>query len=135
MKVNVAHDDDKPYARFVEEQVAGDALFPNSPEATVALGFLAAGPWDDTLMVTIREDTIDHRIGQNLDRDGMVSAVMGTFQSLTVHCARCRATATKRPAVSKSAAATRPGSTSAPIPSGAIRPVLTPLSCPNRSTT
>jgi hypothetical protein len=81
--------DDKPYARFVEEQVAGDVLFPRSPEATVALGFLAAGPWDDTLMITIREDTIDHRMGQNLDRDGMVSAVMGTFQSQTVHCARC----------------------------------------------
>ncbi len=80
---------DKPYTRFVREQVAGDALYPEEPEATAALGFLAAGPWDDTLMVTIREDTVDHRMGQNLDRDGMVSAVMGTFQSLTVHCARC----------------------------------------------
>jgi hypothetical protein len=67
-----ALNDDKPYARFVQEQVAGDALFPDAPDAAIALGFLAAGPWDDTLMVTIREDTVDHRIGQNLDRDGMV---------------------------------------------------------------
>ncbi|MFT5410809.1 MAG: hypothetical protein ACI9NC_003542 [Verrucomicrobiales bacterium] len=81
--------DDKPYQRFVREQVAGDALFPEDPQATVALGFLAAGPWDHTLMVTIREDTVDHRIAQNLDRDNMVSTVMSTFQSLTVHCARC----------------------------------------------
>ncbi len=81
--------DDKPYARFVQEQIAGDALFPDDPQATVALGFLAAGPWDHTLMVTVREDTVDHRSAQNLDRDGMVSATMGTFQSLTVHCARC----------------------------------------------
>lgn len=81
--------DDKPYARFVQEQVAGDALFPSSPEATIATGFLAAGPWDDTLMITIRPDTIDHRMGQNLDRDALVTTVMSTFQSLTVHCARC----------------------------------------------
>ena len=81
--------DDKPYARFVREQVAGDALFPDDPQAVVALGFLAAGPWDHTLMVTVREDTVDHRMAQNLDRDAMVTAVMGTFQSLTVQCARC----------------------------------------------
>ena len=84
-----AFNDDKPYARFVQEQVAGDALFPEDPQATVALGFLAAGPWDHTLMVTVREDTVDHRSAQNLDRDNMVSTAMGTFQSLTVHCARC----------------------------------------------
>ncbi len=84
-----AFNDDKPYARFVQEQIAGDALFPDDPQATVALGFMAAGPWDHTLMVTVRADTVDHRSAQNLDRDGMVSAVMGTFQSLTVHCARC----------------------------------------------
>src|SRR5688500_20386855 len=39
-------------------------------------------------MVTVREDTVDHRVAQSLDRDSMVSTVMGTFQSLTVHCAR-----------------------------------------------
>jgi len=84
-----AFNEDKAYPRFVQEQVAGDALFPDDPQATVALGFLAAGPWDHTLMVTVREDTVDHRSAQNLDRDNMVSTVMGTFQSLTVHCARC----------------------------------------------
>lgn len=84
-----AFNDDKPYARFVREQVAGDALFPDDPQATVALGFVAAGPWDHTLMVTVREDTVDHRMAQYLDRDNMVTTVMGTFQSVTVHCARC----------------------------------------------
>ena len=84
-----AFNDDKPYARFVQEQVAGDALFPGDPQAAVALGFLAAGPWDDTLMVTVREDTVDHRMAQVLDRDDMVTTVMSTFQSATVHCARC----------------------------------------------
>jgi hypothetical protein len=80
---------DKPYRRFVQEQVAGDALFPADPDATLALGFLAAGPWDHTLMVTVRADTVDHRMSQNLDRDAMVSAAIGTFQSVTIHCARC----------------------------------------------
>ncbi|MEQ1902816.1 MAG: PSD1 and planctomycete cytochrome C domain-containing protein [Pirellulaceae bacterium] len=84
-----AFNDDKPYARFIQEQVAGDVLFPDDPQATVALGFVAAGPWDHTLMVTVREDTVDHRMAQYLDRDNMVSTVIGTFQSLTVHCARC----------------------------------------------
>lgn len=80
---------DKPFARFLQEQIAGDALFPSDPSATVALGFLAAGPWDHTLMVTVREDTVDHRLAQTLDRDNMVSTVFHTFQSLTIHCARC----------------------------------------------
>ena len=84
-----AFNEDKPYPRFVQEQVAGDALFPDDPQATVALGFLAAGPWDDTLMVTVREDTFDHHLAQVLDRDDMVTTVMSTFQSVTVHCARC----------------------------------------------
>ncbi len=84
-----AFNDDKPYARFIQEQVAGDALFPEDPQAAIALGFLAAGPWDDTLLVTVREDTVDHRMGRNLDRDNIVSTVMSSFTSMTVHCARC----------------------------------------------
>jgi len=80
---------DTPYGRFVQQQLAGDVLFPDDPQAPVALGFLAAGPWDETLMVGVREDTVDHRMAQNLDRDNMVTTVMSTFQSLTVHCARC----------------------------------------------
>src|SRR5208337_444848 len=31
---------DKAYARFVEEQIAGDILFPEDPRGIVALGFL-----------------------------------------------------------------------------------------------
>ncbi len=84
-----AFNTDKPYRRFVAEQVAGDILFPDDPQAIPALGFLAAGPWDDTLMVGVREDTVDHLMSQNLDRDDYVMTVMSTFQSLTVHCARC----------------------------------------------
>ena len=80
---------DKPYARFVEEQVAGDVLFPDDPQATVALGFLAAGPWDESSLRDIREDTRDRQIARYLDRDDMLTTVMATFTSTTVHCARC----------------------------------------------
>ena len=80
---------DKLYARFVQEQVAGDVLFPDDAEATVALGFLAAGPWDESSLRDIREDTIDRQIARYLDRDDVVSTVMQTFTSTTVQCARC----------------------------------------------
>ncbi|MEJ7607992.1 MAG: DUF1549 domain-containing protein [Bryobacteraceae bacterium] len=36
---------DTPYGRFIEEQIAGDVLFPGDSNAFVATGFLAAGPW------------------------------------------------------------------------------------------
>jgi hypothetical protein len=84
-----ALNDDKPYARFVQEQVAGDVLFPDDPAATVATGFLATGPWDESSLRDIREDSIDREIGRYLDRDDIVTTVMSTFVSTTAHCARC----------------------------------------------
>jgi len=80
---------DTPYARFVKEQVAGDALYPANPQATVALGLLAAGPWDESTLRDIREDTLDRQMGRYLDRDDIVTTVMQTFTSTTVQCARC----------------------------------------------
>lgn len=80
---------DKPYARFIQEQVAGDVLFPDDPQAVVATGFLAAGPWDASSQMGIQDGTIDKKIAQYLDRDDMLTTTMGTFVSLTVHCARC----------------------------------------------
>ncbi|MBK9171105.1 MAG: PSD1 domain-containing protein [Bryobacterales bacterium] len=81
--------EDKPYARFVEEQLAGDVLYPDDPRAVVATGFVAAGPWDFVGHVELREGTVDKRITRSLDRDDMVMAAMSTFTSMTVHCARC----------------------------------------------
>ena len=40
--------EDKPYARFVKEQLAGDVLFPDQPDGTVATGFISTGPFDDS---------------------------------------------------------------------------------------
>ncbi len=80
---------DKPYGRFVSEQIAGDALFPDDPEGVVATGLLAAGPWDFVGHVELPESKTDGLIARYNDRDDMVMTVMSTFQSLTVHCARC----------------------------------------------
>jgi hypothetical protein len=81
--------DDQLYPRFIKEQVAGDVLFPNDPEGIVATGFIAAGPWDFVGHVELREGTVDKEKTRLLDRDDMVSSTVGTFLSLTAHCARC----------------------------------------------
>lgn len=80
---------DKPYAQFVREQIAGDVLFPENPEALLGTGFLAAGPWDESGLRDINENSIDREVARNLDRDDIVTSVMTTFTGLTVHCARC----------------------------------------------
>src|ERR1043166_4615476 len=81
--------EDKPYARFVQEQLAGDVLFPEDPEGVVALGFIAAGPWDYVGHVELPIQKTDGLIARYNDRDDMVMTTISTFQSLTVHCARC----------------------------------------------
>jgi hypothetical protein len=80
---------DKPYARFVQEQVAGDALFPGTVDGVEALGFLAAGPWDFIGHAELPESKIDGRVARHLDRDDFVATTIGTFMGITVHCAQC----------------------------------------------
>jgi mono/diheme cytochrome c family protein len=80
---------DKPYGRFVQEQVAGDVLFPGTTDGALALGFIAAGPWDFIGHAEVPETKIDGKVARHLDRDDMVSNTMNTFVSLTVQCAQC----------------------------------------------
>jgi hypothetical protein len=84
-----AFNHDKSYSRFVQEQIAGDILFPDDPEGVVALGFISAGPWDFVGHVELPESKTDGLIARYNDRDDMVMSTMSTFLSLTVHCARC----------------------------------------------
>ncbi|MDA1231010.1 MAG: DUF1553 domain-containing protein [Planctomycetota bacterium] len=81
--------DDKPYTRFVQEQLAGDVLFPGEPDGILGLGFIAAGPWDFIGHVEVSESKIDGKVARNLDRDDMVTGTLNTFCSTTVQCARC----------------------------------------------
>src|SRR5256714_5368966 len=80
---------DKPYSRFVQEQLAGDVLFPDTADGVIATGFIAAGPWDYVGHVELPESKTDGLIARYNDRDDMVMNTMCTFLSLTVHCARC----------------------------------------------
>jgi hypothetical protein len=84
-----AFNDDKPYDRFVQEQIAGDVLFPGTRDGIEALGFIAAGPWDQIGHKEVPESKIDGKIARLLDRDDMVSNTMNTFVSMTIQCARC----------------------------------------------
>jgi hypothetical protein len=81
--------EDKPYARFAQEQLAADALFPDEPALTPALGFLAAGPFNQSALAEQVDGTLCKKIALNLDRDDMMSSVAATFLSITLHCARC----------------------------------------------
>ncbi|MEX0741928.1 MAG: DUF1549 domain-containing protein, partial [Phycisphaeraceae bacterium] len=78
-----------PYSRFIEQQIAGDVLYPDDPQATVALGFLAAGSWDQSSQMGIQDGTHDKLVAQVLDRDEMISAAVGSLNSVTIACARC----------------------------------------------
>ncbi len=80
---------DKPYAQFVQEQVAGDVLFPGTQDGFEALGFIAAGPWDLIGHAEVPEIKTDGKVARHLDRDDMVVNTIQTFSSLTVQCAQC----------------------------------------------
>jgi hypothetical protein len=80
---------DVPYARFVREQIAADVLYPDETERVPALGFLAAGPFNQSALVEQVDGTLCKKIALNLDRDDFVTTVATTFLSVTLHCARC----------------------------------------------
>jgi cytochrome c553 len=82
---------DKPYARFISEQIAGDVLFPGTRDGEEAVGFIAAGPWDQIGHREVPETKTDGKIARHLDRDDMVANTIGTFASVTIHCAQCHA--------------------------------------------
>ncbi|MEZ5328506.1 MAG: DUF1553 domain-containing protein [Verrucomicrobiales bacterium] len=84
-----AFNEDKPYVRFVKEQLAGDVFWPDTADGILATGFIAAGPWDFIGHAEVPEEKTDGKIARHLDRDDMVATTMNTFCSLTVQCAQC----------------------------------------------
>ena len=84
-----ALNEDKSWSRFIEEQIAGDVLYPDTVDGIEALGFLAAGPWDLIGHVELPESKIDGKVARHLDRDNMVRNAVQSFTSLTVGCAQC----------------------------------------------
>lgn len=74
--------DDKPYDRFVKEQIAGDELWPEEPDARTGTGYYRVGANRDMLFKV--EDL--NRVEQLTDYVATTSEV---FLGLTVGCARC----------------------------------------------
>jgi hypothetical protein len=72
---------DKPYDRFVLEQLAGDELPDATPETVLATGFCRLGPWDD--------EPADPKTDHFDQLDDMVAATSQAFLGLTLACARC----------------------------------------------
>jgi len=74
---------DKPYDRFVREQIAGDEMFPGDQEALIATGYLRAGS--------------EHVVAGNIDPEESRQEVLTeiatnvgqTFLGMTINCARC----------------------------------------------
>ena len=73
---------DKPYDQFVLEQIAGDELFPDNPDAIIATGFLRSGPWEHTGMAVAA-------VSRQLFLDDVTHHVGQSFLGLTLGCARC----------------------------------------------
>src|SRR5438093_4061813 len=79
--------EDKPYARFVAEQIAGDALEPVTLEGIAATGFLVAGPYDEAGNTSVSL-SLKARIREE-EMEDIIAAVGQTFLGVTVNCARC----------------------------------------------
>ena len=73
--------DDKPYDRFVKEQIAGDELYPNDPAARIATGFDRLWPDESNLANPIlrRQEILND----------ITDTVGGVFLGMTYGCARC----------------------------------------------
>jgi hypothetical protein len=79
--------DDKPYDRFIKEQVAGDQLTPVTRQGIVATGFLVAGPWDE--VGAMQQSKVMRLRVREEELEDILSVVGQTFLGLTVNCARC----------------------------------------------
>ena len=76
-----AFNQDKPYDRFIVEQLAGDELDKVTPETLTATGFYRLGLWDDEVpdRLQSRYDTLDD----------IVSTTSQVFLGVSLGCARC----------------------------------------------
>jgi len=72
---------DKPYDRFIKEQLAGDELYPGEPEALIATAFNLLGP--DMV------DSADQVQRRHNRLNDMTDTAASAFLGLTLGCARC----------------------------------------------
>ena len=78
-----AFNEDLPFNRFLEWQLAGDELQPDNPQAMMATGFLGAGVFPTQLTEAEFESARYDEL------DDMVTTTGVAFLGLSVGCARC----------------------------------------------
>lgn len=78
--------DDKPYARFVLEQLAGDEVDGANEQSIIATGFCRNGPSNDDNMGKNAEAIAQYRADQ---MDDVIATTGSVFLGLTIGCARC----------------------------------------------
>jgi len=74
-----AFNNDKPYDRFLKEQLAGDELYPGNVEARIATGYLRLGVENNIKTEQTRIDELDD----------IVVTTANSLLGVTVGCARC----------------------------------------------
>jgi hypothetical protein len=72
---------DKPFDRFIKEQLAGDELAPGDSDAIIATGFYRLGLFDD--------EPADPAQARFDELDDIVTTASQVFLGMTVNCARC----------------------------------------------
>ena len=76
-----AFNKDLPYNEFIQQQIAGDQIHPDNPQAVIATGFLLAG--QDMPDINLQEERKDMVLNE-------MTATVGTaFLGLTLGCAQC----------------------------------------------
>ena len=80
---------DKPYSRFMGEQIAGDVLEPVTSDGIVATSLLVCGPWDQA--GNAQANATQRAITREDEMEDMLAVVGQSFLGLTVNCARCHA--------------------------------------------
>jgi mono/diheme cytochrome c family protein len=73
--------DDKPYDRFLREQLAGDEMPDGGTDGLIATGYYRLGIWDD--------EPTDRELARFDELDDIVATTGQVFLGLTVDCARC----------------------------------------------
>lgn len=76
-----AFNEDKPFDRFILEQLAGDELPDATPESITATGFYRLGIWDD--------EPADRELARYDYLDDIVRTTGEGFLGVTIGCARC----------------------------------------------
>lgn len=77
-----AFNEDKPYAQFIREQLAGDEIPNPTADSLIATGFLRMGPWELTGMEVAK-------IARQRFLDDVTDLTGQVFLSQPLQCARC----------------------------------------------